>query len=398
MSNDTDMLENNEIGLKPAWVDEDDSNYTVKPNNYQVIPKWAIIQKQTIEVERNEIEELITQSNFALTKGKSVDSNVLDYRLLSKSNVLRAEITVIKYHRDGELLLVCGSKGTFAILSSSDEFVKPIHSGELKNFHIRFADFVDGRNEIVIFGEQSYFYIYNMDSRVSEQVKLRSSKFKFNKYAISGDYIATVDVQGTLSIVRSDTRSVVHESILASTQVSAITFSPDGNTLFLSYNGQIHCFSMTDMKLFHKFKDYGNANSKSVTSIAISDVYNLKNSTGTKTTYLCTGSEFGYINSYDLANCMTETNPKPLKDFDNLVHPITSIHFHPSSSIMVAFSKLDDNLIRFFQYPSHHTYIPTNQTKQCKHITALDFSPLANWFTIGNSNGTIFTFKLPLFK
>ncbi|CAK7213110.1 U3 snoRNP protein [Sporothrix eucalyptigena] len=111
--------------------------------------------------------------------------------------------------------------------------------------------------------------------------------------------------------------------------------------------------------------------------------------------WVAIGSKTGIMNLYDRANLLVPgstttvvTNPTPLRVFEQLITPVTSITFTPDGQLMAFASKYKRDALRLVHLPSATVYRnwPTSKTPLGR-ITAVAFGRDSDFLAIGNDVG-----------
>ena len=104
--------------------------------------------------------------------------------------------------------------------------------------------------------------------------------------------------------------------------------------------------------------------------------------------YLSSGSDSGVVNIYKRKSCWSSANPTPEKIVLNLVTPISSLKFNPTSEILAMASEVKENAVKLLHLPSMTVFsnFPAMNFNVMRP-NCMDFSLNGGYFTIGNNRG-----------
>ncbi|KAF2072274.1 hypothetical protein CYY_006406 [Polysphondylium violaceum] len=369
-----------------AWKDEDDDqeeNIEQSSTSLNVVPNWAKIEEKDEKQQEEDNENIIFQSNIKLTKDAYLRPNRLRYSPKYNTKLHRGEITSLNYHENDQLMLSTSVDGTFKVSAVADQLKNALHTAKFKGFSLTGSDFIPQSDDVLLFGNREFYYTFDLQTEKSQKHSLRNGKNTLQKYAMSKDYYCISDSTGRVSMISNKSKSIVNEFKLPSSDITSMTFSNDGDILFVACEGMIHCFNTTTMSIQHKFKDFGNFSKTGTNSMTVS-------SNGH---YFATGSESGIVNSYEYSSVLNKTEPTPLKTIESVVVPVSQIKFHPNNELLSIHSKYASDVLKLVHYPTHSVYQNVN-TKNFGKICAMDFSLDGKHFTIANTGGVVSTFNL----
>jgi len=382
--NETEEQEDDSNGA--AWKDDDDEEEEEnieKTSSLNVVPNWAKVEEKDEKQQEEDNENIIFQSNIKLTKDAYLRPNRLRYSSKYQTKLHRGEITSLNYHENDQLMLSTSVDGTFKVSAVSDQLKNALHTAKFKGYSLNGSEFIPQSDDVLLLGNREFYYTFDLQTEKSQKHTLRNGKNILQKSAISKDYFCISDSTGRVSLISNKSKAIVNEFKLPSNEISSMTFSSDGEILFVSCEGMIHCFNVNTMNIQHKFKDFGNFSKNGTNCMTVSPNGN----------YFITGSESGIVNSYNMNTVLEKTAPTPLKTIESVVVPISNIKFHPNNELLSIHSKYSSDVLKLVHYPTHTVYQNIN-TKNFGKICSMDFSMDGKFFTIANTGGVVNTFNL----
>lgn len=151
---------------------------------------------------------------------------------------------------------------------------------------------------------------------------------------------------------------------------------------FIVDSEEIYVWDLNSRLCVHKAVDDGCISSREITI----------SSSGQ---FLATGSKQGVVNIYETSSVLQSRYPKPLKIILNLVTPITSLKFNPTSEILAMASEYKENAFKMVHLPSLTVFsnFPTSRTTM-HHALSIDFSPGSAYLGISNNKGNAYLYRL----
>jgi U3 small nucleolar RNA-associated protein 18 len=219
-------------------------------------------------------------------------------------------------------------------------------------FHAHFT--TDG-TQVIITGRRNYFYVYTLSSGEVEKIhgiRGRDEKsFEQSYVSPCNKYIAILGRDGYIILLSMTTKQWVGDMKING-NVTTIAFSYDFKHMYaLGSEGQVYVFDLKTRKCMHRFTDHGCIGA---TTIAVSPDSN----------WIATGSSTGVVNLYTLKYALSSSSPIPEKAILNLIAPITTLKFHPSSQMLVLAAKEVKDSLRVFHIPTMRIFNnwPTERT------------------------------------
>ncbi|EGG17286.1 WD40 repeat-containing protein [Cavenderia fasciculata] len=371
-----------------AWMDDDDENTVLQKKALSKMPKWAKKSKPVVDGEEEDEEDLedynhdaVEEKVFQNVTKLITDKANIDYSVLAVKTfkVFHESKKVIAIDNNNEFNITCVASQTNLHIYRQGTLKRAICSFTYpQGFKANFVSFIPNTNNILIVGTYGHYYLFNPETKDLKQINLRIGKNTLKSVAVSFNYYAIEDSLGKISLISNTSNTVVNNIQLSKGNVSAIKFSPDGNTLYVASEGSVSCFNIKTMRISHRFKDLGNVSTQSITSICCSPNGN----------YLATGSESGIVNIYDIKSSMTSETPTPLKSISSIIYPITDLAYDPTSKYLCAVSELQKEIVRVIQHPSLNV-VSMVKVPKVGQLTKCSFDH-QGYLVFGNARGTIY--------
>ncbi|VDK52754.1 unnamed protein product [Anisakis simplex] len=115
--------------------------------------------------------------------------------------------------------------------------------------------------------------------------------------------------------------------------------------------------------------------------------------------FIACGSNTGIVNLYEMSDVVKNSNPKPIKCFDQLTTSANSVCFSKDSQILAMSSSVKSNALRVAHLRSTSVFsnFPPRNVRLGQPTTC-DFSPNNGYFAIGDMNGYLSLFRLNHFE
>uniref|UniRef100_H3BXR2 U3 small nucleolar RNA-associated protein 18 homolog n=1 Tax=Tetraodon nigroviridis TaxID=99883 RepID=H3BXR2_TETNG len=361
-------------------------------------PAWAEggVKKTTEEDEgEDEDDDLLRRTGNLVASPDCLPGGVLKMKRCAHANAARPSderLTSVQFHRSAQVVMTAGLDRCVSLFQVDGKTNPKIQSIHLEAFPVHQARFSrDGEVVIATSPKNKMFYLYDMmEGRVTPVHAVRGLKEeRVRDFCVcpEGGALLLQGTNGYLHLLTLKTQEVV-SSMKVNGDVSAATFSHDGAHIFAhSDEGDVYVWDVRSRRCVNSFTDDGCV---SGTSIAAS----------LNGRHLACGSRAGVVNIYSQQECVTSANPKPLRSVMNLLTSVTSLTFNPSSEILAAASRAEDEAVRLVHLPSLSVFsnFPATTRKVLYRSACLDFSPHSGFFSLANNKGHAPLYRLLHFK
>lgn len=402
----------NDTDQKPAWVDEDDSQFegttasSVKNNKnkplykdklkqkYETLvgtPGWAKLKTKDQNDTSDEI--LRTVGHLQNKKDKyNLSQQALDLKRLTKINGSThnegATISCIEFHPTASVALVAGTSGAVSLYSIGRETNK-LHNFRITGWnYITTADILPDGSEAYLSSSKNHrFCVYNLMKGEPKLVELPSritEPFDF-KLSSDGKYIATCEGFDEVFLLRTGSYELLR-CLKHNSNVVSVTFSHDNKELYcFGITGEVTMWDLSTYRPIKKFIDSGCVNAACISTSACGRL-------------LATGSKEGIVNIYQTSE-LTSGEPLPLKTISNLRTAITHLKFNPTTEILSVASKLYPNAVKMVHIPSYHVFknVPEHDF-DLNNVVTVNFSPNSGYMGLGNDMGAAYLYRLKHYK
>ncbi|KAK0084977.1 hypothetical protein PV325_005974 [Microctonus aethiopoides] len=411
----TASIDETEEKLKPAWIDEDDK-YSVnqalslqgrklvqkipektynellqnKFNQIVGTPKWAQLDKTDQDDGNDSDSEILKHSNHIVPiKTKKLAKGVIDIKALTEINKQTQNegnmITSLQFHETSTVAFIAGLKGILSVFQIDGRENNKLQSIQFERFRINHAKFLKDGTEIIA-GSRNHQYsqVYDLMSGKIYKCNLPYGVTNMKKFEVSpdGKIIAVAGRQGEIHLLTTTTKEMI-TTLKMNSKCTAMTFTPDSKSLVTHGDSEeIYVWDLNSRLCVHKAVDDGCISSREITI----------SSSGQ---FLATGSKQGVVNIYETSSVLQSRYPKPLKIILNLVTPITSLKFNPTSEILAMASEYKENAFKMVHLPSFTVFsnFPTSRTTM-HHALSIDFSPGSAYLGISNNKGNAYLYRL----
>ncbi|XP_071487417.1 U3 small nucleolar RNA-associated protein 18 homolog [Diadema antillarum] len=359
-------------------------------------PSWAKLKSERATEEDDDSDAsdeddnnpLLRHTGDYLTTSEQLPrTNIRVKRLtdLNKEHRSQGIVSTVEFHPGAQVALVAGRDKRLNLFQVEGRLNPKIQSVLFERFPLHCAHFSSHGNEVVVASRHKYFYVYDMIAGKITRVpniqgihEQRLSKFEVSP---DGRFIAFYGSYGNMYLLSAQTKELITTLKMNGT-VDAITFTEDGSRMMsFGDDGEVYVWDMNTRDCIHKFVDRGCIKGTTISS-----------SRGNH--YFATGSESGIINLYD-EQCLSHTNPSPLKAIMNLTTPITATRFNSANEILAAISTHSPNIIKFVHLPSVQIFQNFPRGDENLNVPyTMDFSPRSGYFAIGNDRGTVQLYRL----
>ncbi|XP_072939640.1 U3 small nucleolar RNA-associated protein 18 homolog [Epargyreus clarus] len=398
-----------ELNLKPAWIDDDDSelctNISTKKSKkteiysqklkqkYETLmgtPSWAKVTKK-IKSENDSDSIVRTVGHLQKNKTRGLKKDVLELKEFPKVNSETGNegpiITCIDFHPKISAAMVAGQAGVVSLFSIGGDVNSKLHSFKLKKFKVSTAQFTPDGSEAYISSKLSHEYcVYNLVKAEPTQIQLPKivKKPKIFKMSPNGKYMATAEGFDEVYLICVQSRELLR-SLKHNTNVESVLFSHDSEQLYCyGVEGQITLWDLSTFRAIKKFYDHGCV---SASCLSMSPCGRL----------LATGSGEGIVNIYETANLAT-TEPLPVKTISNLTTKITNVKFNATSEILSISSSYYPNAVKLVHIPSYHIFNNFPKQNNLCQVETVTFSPNSGYMAVGNNKGCAYLYRLKHYK
>ncbi|XP_071446530.1 U3 small nucleolar RNA-associated protein 18 homolog isoform X2 [Hetaerina americana] len=333
------------------------------------------------------------------SRGGSIPSGVLRFRKVNALN--RAThfegplITNVQFHPTSSVAAVAGVAGVASILEVDGRNNAKLSSIQFERFPVHCARFSTDGMELLV-GSKSHSHLYSYDlvggrtTKIHINRALGTTNAKNFEISPDGDHIALAGRWGAVHIFSARTKEWI-TTLQMTGDVNCMSFSSDGLHLY-TYGaaGEVWVWSMASHSCVHRFVDEGSFGGSAL-AVAPSG------------RFIACGCPSGNVNLYDRDEAFKPaingpSRPTPICTISNLVTPITSLKFDPSSELLFLSSSEKAHAARLFHMPSRTVFINfPGRTPRMSNPLCVDFSPHGGYLTIGSSKGTALLYRLSHF-
>ncbi|XP_050343418.1 U3 small nucleolar RNA-associated protein 18 homolog [Nymphalis io] len=403
----TPVKTENDLDLKPAWIDEDDEKFGVDiipgtkskalyvqklKTKYETLvetPSWAKVSNSSTEEKKSE-EILRTVGHLQKPKTKGLRKDKLELKTFPKVNSETGNegprISTVVFHPKISVVLVAGQSGIVSLFSIGGDVNNKLHSFSLNKWKVTTAQFTPDGSEAFISSKLQHNYcVYNLVKAEPKLVQLPKvvRKPKIFKLSPDGKYIAVSDGLDEVFIICAKSKELLR-SLKHNMNVESLIFSHNSELLYCyGVQGEVTVWDLSTYRSVRKFYDNGCI---SASCITMSECGQL----------LATGSGEGIVNIYETNN-LTTREPLPLKTISNLTTKITNLNFNPTSEILSISSSYLPNAVKLVHIPSYHVF-QNFPTQNLQHVEAVSFSPHSGYMALGNNKSCAYLYRLKYYK
>ncbi|OQR68775.1 hypothetical protein BIW11_12688 [Tropilaelaps mercedesae] len=404
-SNVDEVTRKSVIERKPVWEDEDDqfildkdrggalsNNKTLsarlreKHEQIFVRPKWAIQAEKKLRDE--EADQLLRTAAMFIDKDTSarpLSPGLLDFSRCPQMNKFcfqRSPLVALAFHPSSEIAMVAHKNGAVIFLSVDAKECSKIQSVYFKDFDISCAKLsYDGMQMMAGSIRYRTLHCYDLMSGTRTQVTFPKAHelTHMKRFEVSpcGRYLAIHGRFGNVYVICAETKQQL-ATLKMNEDVTSTVFTRDGR--MISHGGNyMYLWDIGARRCIQKFLDDGCLKGQ---SLALSPDERL----------LATGCNSGIVNVYNVEQLLkgreASRTPKPLKCVKNIVTPLTTLAFNPSSEILLAASRYKPEAVKmvhtgtltaFSNFPSvQHKF----NTPSCAA-----FSPNGGFVALGTTIG-----------
>ncbi|CAB3369412.1 Hypothetical predicted protein [Cloeon dipterum] len=418
----------------PAWEDEEDmlltvddvvSNGTENPSlrrksslpltsktdrydkmlaeNFRAIvgtPKWAKLKESTGEEEEFGSKVLRNASQL-LGSSSTLSATMLNYTRLNDMNekgiVQKTIITSIEFNPTAQVSAVANRSGNVTFYQVDGDKNSLLHKIAFQRFPIDSAKFSpDGSEFLVGSSYRASFQSLDLASNKASMIPAPLSGPEFNNTELfclsnNGEYIALAGKDGSVAILTSHTKELIH-TLKVPCKCVSLSFSSDSSMLFTySVDGKVYIWEVNQRKCLHRFVDEGCLRGVSM-SLAPGDQY------------LALGSSSGIVNVYSQSSFMPTGEeismyPQPLKAITNLTTEASCVQFNSSAQILAIASKMKDSSIKLVHLPTLTVFKNFPIVNMALgRVGSINFSPNSGYIAIGTNIGTAKLIRLNHFS
>ncbi|XP_015120662.1 U3 small nucleolar RNA-associated protein 18 homolog [Diachasma alloeum] len=399
-----------------AWVDPDDKTYTLNDvtnprlhvkhrpethlkeylqNKFTKLvgtPKWAEIKTHEEEDSDSEHEILKHSNHLAPVKTKKLAKGLIEIKALRNiNNETQNEgpfVTNLRFHPTSTVAFATGLSGVVSLFQIDGKENKKLQSIKFDKFPVNCARFLKDGTEIILGTRyRNYCQIYDLMSGKTYKAQLPHNVTNAKNFEVSpdGKLIAVAGRTGEIHLLNGLTKESI-TTVRMNKKCCTMAFTPDSKNLIThGESEEIYIWDVNTRRCTHRAVDDGCLASGAV---AVSP----------SGQFLATGSKQGVVNIYDTKTVMGSRFPQPLKIVLNLVTPITSLKFNPTSEILAMASQFKENAFRMIHLPSLHVFsnFPTFQTVMHNPLD-IDFSPNSGYLGISNNKNNAYLYRLKHF-
>ncbi|XP_046390158.1 U3 small nucleolar RNA-associated protein 18 homolog [Ischnura elegans] len=327
-------------------------------------------------------------------------SGVLRFRKANALNrVTHVEgplITSVQFHPTSTVAAVAGVSGVASIVEVDGRNNAKLASIQFERFPIHCARFSSNGSELLV-GSRSHAHLYSYDliegrtTRVLINRALGITNAKNFEVSPDGERIALAGRWGEVHILSARAKEWI-STLQMTGEVNCMSFSHDGAFLYTyGESGQVWVWSMSSLSCTHRFVDEG---SLAGSALAISPC----------SRFIACGCTSGHVNLYQSDDALKMAvvdgvcKPSPLCTISNLVTPVTSLKFDPSSELLFMASSEKADAARMLHVAKRtvFTNFPGRAPGMERPLCA-DISPHGGYLSIGSSKGTAFLYRLSHF-
>ncbi|TRY65670.1 hypothetical protein DNTS_005526 [Danionella cerebrum] len=318
-------------------------------------PNWAEGSqcKKMKTDEEEEEEDLLRRTGNFIASSDCLPKGIIKIKKCLNANNERpaeAPLSTVQFHPSAQILMTASLDKSLALFQVDGRSNPLIQSVHLEKFPVHKASFT-------------------MDG---EQIVSPDGKFLL----LSGSF-------GYMHLMSTKSWEVV-QSVKMNGYVCGAAFGSDSSKIFSSsQEGEIYLWDVRSSTCLKKFPDDGCIRA---TSLALSK----------DGRYLACGSRSGVVNIYSQNDCVSLSQPKPLKAVMNLVTQATSLCFNSSSEILAIGSRDQDEANRLVHLQSFTVFsnFPQYRNKIIHRTQSLDFSPNCGFYSVANNKGKALLFRI----
>lgn len=362
-------------------------------------PAWAQIeskQTRTRAAEDSDSDEDLTTKTGTFTQNSdNLPKGILKMKKCADVNFSRKSsdsLTSVQFHPSAQVAMTTGmdqSLSLFQVDGDSNPLIQNLFLDQFPVCRARFTS--DGLSVMATSFRNKLFYLYHMTegkvTPVSGVRGLNEARVKEFSVCPVGGTVLLWGSRGYLHLLTLKTNEVVR-SLKLNGEVSAVSFSSDGTTVFSSSDdGEVYVWDLRSSRCLNRFTDDGCVKS---TAMAMSP----------NGRYLATGSQSGVVNIYPVESCLSSSQPRPLKSVMNLLTSCTSLSFSPTSEILALGSRVADEALKLLHVPSLSVFsnFPVAKRKIVYRVQDVAFSPHSGFFCLGNNKGHAPLYRLLHYK
>ena len=354
-------------------------------------PRWATATE-------SESDAIFTTTQALVKSNTEINPDRLEIIRLKDANqeaISKAPVQSVKFHPRAPVLFTAGFDKSLRLFQIDGKVNPKLQSIHFKDLTIFNAHFSANGSQVILTGRKPYFYVYDLASgQVDRIFGIRGHKFNlgrsektFEKALVSpcNKYIAILGQDGYILLLSMQTKQWV-KSLKMNGTVSCIAFSPDHTFVYgLGSEGQVYQFNLDTNECTRKFNDHGCVKP---TTITVSP----------DNKWIATGNDTGAVNVYALATALASTDPLPIKTILNLISPITTLLFHPSSQLLVLASREVKDALRIYHVGSQRVVKnwPTDSTP-LGYVSDVDISKDGKFIAMGNTKGKVVLYNFGAF-
>ncbi|CAH0605834.1 unnamed protein product [Chrysodeixis includens] len=399
-----------ELNLKPAWVDEDDENFSAKTSaniksttlyneklkqKYETLmgtPSWAKLNNKSKEEDDTDDEILRTVGHLHKKKSNALPKDYLDIKPLPKlaasGNCKPGVVSCVEFHPTISAAVVAGHTGVVSLFSVGGDENTQLHRFRLKQWKINSLQFTpDGSEAMITSSSNHAFCVYNLVKAEHKLFQLAQvvKHPKFLKISSDGKFIATADGYYEVYLLSTSSKELLR-TLKHNSKVVSVIFSHDCTQLYCySEQGEITIWDLSTYRPLKKFQDQGCVTGSCVTTSPCGKL-------------LAAGSGEGIVNIYQTEN-LTVTDPTPLKVISNLSTRISNLKFNSTTEILSVTSGYCPNAVKLVHIPSYHIYSNFPNPKFDLHrVNIVNFSPNSGYMALSNNMGSVYLYRLKYYK
>jgi U3 small nucleolar RNA-associated protein 18 len=286
-------------------------------------------------------------------------------------------------------MLTCGYDKALRLFQIDGKDNPKLQSIVLKDLPISNANFSANGLQVILTGRRNYFYVYDLENGSVERIcGIRGrSETSFEKSYVSpcNKYVVILGRDGYIILLSMLTKQWIADLKMTG-EVTDVCFSSDGKYLFsIGTDAQVYKWDLDSRECVHRFNDHGSIKPG---KIAVS----------LNGEWLATGANTGVVNLYAMDRCMASENPEPEKAVMNILSPISTLVFHPSSQLLAFGSNEMVDAMRLLHVPSLRVVKnwPTSNTP-LNFVWSIDFSKDGKFIAIGNGKGKVLLYRFRAF-
>lgn len=298
------------------------------------------------------------------------------------------------------LLLTAGLDKTLRLFSIDGKTNRKVQSVFVRDLPIQCADFSPTRDEVILSGRRSFFYVYDMNASKAKRIPkiVGRDEKSLERFVTSpdGKWITFLGNDGYAIMVDGKTKRWVCD-LKMNGSIRAASFSPDGSTLQTAGgDGQVYLWDLRTRRCIDRHSDEGAVHSTALaTSVnmyaagADSGVVNLyRNRIGDRKTLS------GTRRRGPIAVAMQLQRP-PFKSIMSLTTRVDTLRFNHDGQILAIASHMKKDSLRLVHTETGKPFAnwPTSSTP-LRYVTDVDFSPGGGLMAIGNDRGRVLLYRL----